>query len=81
MADLGSSGHDALAVDVRDENGTVVIGPAAGPMPPPRSSRGPGLPIVDSLADEWGITPARHGPGKSIWFKITVPALARHSPA
>ncbi len=68
----------ALLVVVTDSGGNY---PAAGPMPPPRSSRGRGLPIMDSLADEWGITPSPHGPGKSIWFKIAVPALARCSPA
>jgi hypothetical protein len=45
-------------------------------MPPPSSSRGRGLPIVDSLADDWGIIPAPRGPGKTIWFKIAVPAPA-----
>ena len=60
-----------LRVAVTDSGGNY---PAAGPMPPPSSSRGRGLPIVDSLADDWGITPARHGRSKSIWFKIAVPA-------
>jgi anti-sigma regulatory factor (Ser/Thr protein kinase) len=49
--------------------------PAAGPMPPPQSLRGRGLPIVDSLADAWGVTPSPHGPGKSIWFQIGIPSL------
>ena len=64
-----------LRVEVADRGGDY---PAARPMPPPSSSRGRGLPIVDSLADDWGITPAPHGPGKSIWFKIAVPASAAH---
>lgn len=48
--------------------------PQAGPMPPPGSSRGRGLPIVHSLADNWGVTPAPHGPGKTVWFEIAVPS-------
>jgi hypothetical protein len=41
--------------------------PTAGPMPPPSSPRGRGLPIVDGLADDWGVTPTPHGPGKTVW--------------
>jgi len=48
--------------------------PAAGPMPPPSSSRGRGLPIVDSFADDWGITWSPPAPGKTVWFEIAVPA-------
>ena len=67
-----------LRVEVTDPGGTY---PAAGPMPPPSSSHGRGLPIVDSLADDWGITPARHGPGKSTWFTIAIPSPATHASA
>jgi anti-sigma regulatory factor (Ser/Thr protein kinase) len=49
--------------------------PAARPMPPPQSLRGRGLPLVDSLADAWGVTPSPHGPGKSIWFQISTPPV------
>ena len=50
--------------------------PEAGPMPHPGSPRGRGLPIVDSLADDWGVIPSRPGPGKRMWFKIAVPSAA-----
>jgi anti-sigma regulatory factor (Ser/Thr protein kinase) len=59
-----------LRVEVTDSGSGL---PAAGPMPPPGSLRGRGLPIVDGLADDWGVTPARHGPGKGIWFQIAMP--------
>ncbi len=49
--------------------------PTSRPMPPPQSLRGRGLPIVDSLADAWGITPSPHGPGKIIWFQIGMPPV------
>jgi anti-sigma regulatory factor (Ser/Thr protein kinase) len=63
-----------LRVDVTDSAGNR---PAAGPMPPPTSSSGRGLPIVESFADDWGVTASPHGPGKSIWFTIAVPSPAR----
>ena len=49
--------------------------PAVQPMPPPHSARGRGLPIVDGLADAWGVIPSTHGPGKSIWFEIGMPPV------
>jgi len=67
-------GDGTLRVKVTDSSGNR---PAAGPMPPPSSSRGRGLPIVHSLADAWGVIPAPHGPGKTIWFEIAVPSPAR----
>lgn len=60
-----------VRVKVTDSNASY---PAAGPMPAPGSSRGRGLPIVRSLADDWGLIPAQHGPGKTIWFEVSVPA-------
>lgn len=62
-----------LRVTVTDSAGSR---PEAGPMPPPGSLRGRGLPIVDSLADDWGVLPSPHGPGKTIWFELAVPSLA-----
>jgi anti-sigma regulatory factor (Ser/Thr protein kinase) len=64
-----------LRVEVTDSDGNY---PAAGPMPPPGSLRGRGLPIVDSLADDWGVSPSPQGPGKTIWFNIAVPSPATH---
>ncbi|HTX26724.1 MAG TPA: ATP-binding protein [Streptosporangiaceae bacterium] len=62
-----------LRVQVTDSSGNR---PAAMPMPPPTSSRGRGLPIVDSLADDWGVIPSLPGPGKTMWFKIAVASPA-----
>jgi anti-sigma regulatory factor (Ser/Thr protein kinase) len=53
--------------------------PASATMPPPASSRGRGLPIVAGLADDWGVIPSPHGPGKTIWFTIAIPSPARPS--
>jgi anti-sigma regulatory factor (Ser/Thr protein kinase) len=60
-----------LRVEVTDSGGSY---PAAGPMPPPSSSRGRGLPIVDSFAEDWGIAWSPPAPGKTVWFEIAVPS-------
>jgi anti-sigma regulatory factor (Ser/Thr protein kinase) len=60
-----------LRVEVTDSGGNY---PAPGPMPPPTSSRGRGLPIVDNLAADWGITWSPPAPGKTVWFEIAVPS-------
>lgn len=62
-----------LRVTVSDSAGNQ---PEAGPMPPPGSLRGRGLPIVDSLADNWGVVSAPRGPGKTVWFEVAVPSPA-----
>ena len=62
-----------LRVEVTDSAGGR---PAAAPMPPPGSLRGRGLPIVDGLADAWGIIASPHGAGKGIWFQVAVPSMA-----
>jgi anti-sigma regulatory factor (Ser/Thr protein kinase) len=66
-----------LRVEVTDSGGNY---PAPGPMPPPSSSRGRGLPIVDSLADTWGITWSPPAPGKTVWFEIAVPPGSEPEP-
>ncbi|MEU9353177.1 ATP-binding protein [Streptomyces griseoloalbus] len=37
-------------------------------------THGRGLVLVESLADEWGVS--RHGVGKSVWFRLDVDAAA-----
>jgi anti-sigma regulatory factor (Ser/Thr protein kinase) len=66
-----------LRVEVTDSGGSY---PAAGPMPPPSSSRGRGLPIVDSFAGAWGITWSPPAPGKTVWFEIAVPSGSEPEP-
>jgi anti-sigma regulatory factor (Ser/Thr protein kinase) len=61
-----------MRVEVTDSGGGR---PAVHPMPPPQSLRGRGLPIVDSLAQAWGVIPSPRGPGKSIWFQISMPPV------
>jgi anti-sigma regulatory factor (Ser/Thr protein kinase) len=40
----------------------------------PQDSSGRGLHIVETLADEWGVRPARSGPGKTVWFTLLLTA-------
>lgn len=44
--------------------------PQLCPVPPISSPHGRGLLIVSKLADQWGVTPASDGTGKSVWFQI-----------
>jgi anti-sigma regulatory factor (Ser/Thr protein kinase) len=76
-----------LRVQVTDSAGNrpaATVMPPPMVMPPPTSSRGRGLPIVAGFADDWGVIPSPHGPGKTIWFTIAIPAqpgnASRHKP-
>jgi anti-sigma regulatory factor (Ser/Thr protein kinase) len=62
---------ESLRVEVTDVGGGS---PAAQPLPAASSLRGRGLFIVDQLSDEWGVSPARDGARKSVWFRIAVPS-------
>lgn len=65
-----------LRVEVVDRGGGF---PAAGPMPPPGSPRGRGLPIVAGLADAWGTIGSPDSAEKGVWFLVTAPT--RPAPA
>lgn len=63
----------ALRVEVTDSgDGTA----AARPLPNPTSLRGRGLFIVDRLSDAWGTISSATGSAKSVWFTITLDAVA-----
>jgi hypothetical protein len=36
---------------------------------------GRGLRIVQALADEWGVVPKAHTPGKTVWVRIALPVV------
>ena len=40
--------------------------------PSPTQPSGRGLQIVQALASDWGVLPARGGQGKTVWFAIAV---------
>jgi anti-sigma regulatory factor (Ser/Thr protein kinase) len=35
-----------------------------------RRESGRGLVLVEGLADDWGVVPAEHRPGKAVWFSL-----------
>ncbi len=43
----------------------------------PRDSSGRGLRIIESLADNWGVRPANDGPGKTVWFTLSLSSAER----
>jgi hypothetical protein len=50
--------------------------------PEPREHSGRGLQIVRALADDWGVTENVGGPGKTVWFVVSIaPVAARHAGA
>jgi anti-sigma regulatory factor (Ser/Thr protein kinase) len=53
-----------IRVEVRDaSSGQPTLRSAA-----PHELSGRGLRIIESMADEWGVTPA--APGKTVWFTL-----------
>ncbi|MDT0608659.1 ATP-binding protein [Streptomyces lancefieldiae] len=51
--------------DTRAERRPVVTAPAD-----PESESGRGLLLVSALADDWGVTDRRCGPGKTVWATV-----------
>jgi anti-sigma regulatory factor (Ser/Thr protein kinase) len=45
--------------------------PRMATAPAPTLSHSRGLRIVDAVADAWGVRPARPGPGKTVWVRLT----------
>lgn len=56
--------EEAIRVEVSDRGDGV----PAQQNPPPTQPSGRGLRIVAALADDWGVTPAPAGKGKTVWF-------------
>jgi anti-sigma regulatory factor (Ser/Thr protein kinase) len=50
--------------------------PRLAPKPSRTATHSRGLRIVDALADAWGVRPARPGPGKTVWVRLTGDHLA-----
>ncbi len=41
----------------------------------PTDTHGRGVYFVLRLADDWGVLPAEHGPGKTVWFSLSLDAV------
>ncbi|MEU4581185.1 ATP-binding protein [Kitasatospora aureofaciens] len=57
---------DALRIEVSDTR-TERMPPAAAPSPAADAESGRGLLLVAALADDWGTSPRRAAPGKTVW--------------
>jgi anti-sigma regulatory factor (Ser/Thr protein kinase) len=63
-----------IGVSVHDE-GAAMPHEADEPVDP-AADGGRGLLIVDRLSSDWGVTPDDPPPGKTVWFRLDVPADA-----
>ncbi|MFF9216536.1 ATP-binding protein [Streptomyces viridosporus] len=67
--------------DTRAERRPAVTAPPA-PGAESESESGRGLLLVTALADDWGVTDRRSGPGKTVWAAVdTAPGSQPCSPA
>ncbi|MGV9563546.1 ATP-binding protein [Streptomyces sp. NPDC003480] len=58
--------------DTRAERRPAVIAPTD-----PDIESGRGLLLVTALADDWGVTDRRHGPGKTVWAMVSTASSVR----
>jgi anti-sigma regulatory factor (Ser/Thr protein kinase) len=59
---------DELYIEIADSGG----GSPTVRRALPQDSSGRGLHIVEALADKWGVRPANSGPGKTVWFTLSL---------
>ncbi|WP_432058284.1 ATP-binding protein [Streptomyces sp. bgisy022] len=75
----GRDFHVRLAVDADGARLRVEVSdtraerrPATTVPPAPDAESGRGLLLVAALADDWGVTDRRGGPGKTVWASLSV---------
>ncbi|WP_371101699.1 ATP-binding protein [Streptomyces sp. PU_AKi4] len=61
------AGGARLRVEVSDARAERRPATTASPDPDPHAESGRGLLLVAALADDWGVTDRRGGPGKTVW--------------
>lgn len=69
--------HSAARLWISVEDGIVRIevtddGPGEPVLRDPGPDGGYGLWLTNMLAQSWGVTPATEGPGKTVWFTISL---------
>ena len=62
---------DCIHIEVEDDGGGAPIVRAPGLS----ETSGRGLQIVGALADEWGVIPRDGSEGKTVWARVTLPAV------
>jgi anti-sigma regulatory factor (Ser/Thr protein kinase) len=65
---LAAEAGGALRLEVSDTRGERR--PAVVPPADPEAESGRGLLLVAALADDWGVTDRRGGPGKTVWATL-----------
>ncbi|MDT3723831.1 ATP-binding protein [Streptomyces sp. DSM 41972] len=68
-----------LRVEVSDTRAERRPAVTAPPSPDPESESGRGLLLVAALADDWGVTDRRSGPGKTVWAAVGTAPGSRSS--
>ncbi|MER7101628.1 ATP-binding protein [Streptomyces humidus] len=63
--------EDVVRIEVTDTRAEKQP-PAGPPATDPLSESGRGLLLVAALADDWGVTPRRGAPGKTVWAELRV---------
>ncbi|MFJ2647156.1 ATP-binding protein [Streptomyces sp. NPDC087420] len=63
---------NTLRIEVTDTR-TEKQPPSTPPAPEATSESGRGLLLVAALADNWGVSPRRAAPGKTVWAELRVP--------
>nr|WP_255310785.1 ATP-binding protein [Streptomyces viridosporus] len=65
---LAGEASGELRLEVSDTRGERR--PAVAPLADPDAESGRGLLLVTALADDWGVTDRRGGPGKTVWASL-----------
>jgi hypothetical protein len=60
--------------DTRAERRPAITAPKA---PDPEPETGRGLLLITALADDWGVTDRRSGPGKTVWAVVSTASSER----
>ncbi|MGY3205435.1 ATP-binding protein [Streptomyces sp. TE5632] len=63
--------------DTRAERRPAVTAPAVTAPADPDAESGRGLLLVAALADDWGVTDRRCGPGKTVWALVSTASSSR----
>ncbi|MEV0690750.1 ATP-binding protein [Streptomyces sp. NPDC050388] len=70
----GGSAFRVEVSDTRAERRPAVTAPTDADA---ESESGRGLLLVAALADDWGVTDRRSGPGKTVWAVVSTPSSSR----
>ncbi len=67
-----------VRVEVTDTRAEKQLPAARPPATDSLSESGRGLLLVEALADDWGVSPRRAAPGKTVWAELHMPEWGGH---